>query len=119
MGSQAGTFWGFVAAALILALAYIGYREYEHHRDMEDLKTFVRETDEQTKEDVKALWSNAAVSAPSYHSVDPRIATEAAQAKRPRRLADNQRCVGGLVIAVDGSSYTQTGERCSGRFVVP
>lgn len=112
MGLPLSIFWGIVAGALILALTYVGYREYEHRRDIREATEVIQAIATAARDSVKA----PVVVSPS---VDPRVATEAIQAKRPRRLADNQRCVGGLVISVDGSSYTQTGERCSGRFVVP
>jgi hypothetical protein len=41
--------------------------------------------------------------------------------RQQRRLALNQRCVGGVVVQVDGSTYTQLGSisnpvRCSGQY---
>jgi hypothetical protein len=102
-----------VVAALVLAFAYIGYREYEHARDIRDAKEIIETIGEQSR---KAL---APLQMP-YVSTDPRIAAErraAPQVDRARRrLADNQRCVGGVVVTVSGAVYTQTGERCSGGY---
>jgi hypothetical protein len=94
-----------VVGCCVLAVSYVGYREYEHRRD-------VAEATEVVKALAEALPSVSPV------SVDPRVSAEALAASRPRRLAINQRCVGGLVVTVVGSSYTQAGERCSGDVIV-
>ncbi|URX61733.1 hypothetical protein KR767_16970 [Luteibacter anthropi] len=107
-----GCFWANIAATALCALAFAIFSAIQSYRETQQINALV-----------KSITTMAAppVSSPSmpYFSPDPRIASEAAQAKRPRRLASNQRCAGGVVILVDGSSYTQTGERCSGSFIVP
>lgn len=107
-----GVFWANIAATALCALAFAIFSAIQSYRETQQINALV-----------KSITTMAApsVSSPSmsYFSPDPRIASEAAQAKRPRRLASNQRCAGGVVILVDGSSYTQTGERCSGSFIVP
>jgi hypothetical protein len=95
-----------VVGCCVLAVSYVGYREYEHRRDVAE-----------ATEVVKAL-AEALPSVSPVRSDDPRVGAEVIAASRPRRLAVNQRCVGGLVVTVVGSSYTQAGERCSGDVIV-
>jgi hypothetical protein len=100
-----------VISSLLLAAAYIGYREYEHRRDFDEGMEFLHGLDKSISKD--SVW----VSQPS---VDPRIEAErraVTQVDRARRrLADNQRCMGGVVVTVAGTVYTQTGEHCSGGY---
>lgn len=107
-----GVFWGNIAATSLCALAFAIFSAVQNYRETQQINAFM-----------KSISTIAPPSAPlpsvPYVSVDPRVTTERVQAARPRRLSDNQRCVGGVVIYKDGSSYTQTGERCSGSFIVP
>lgn len=89
-----------------LALTYVGYREYEHRRDLAEAKEVLRSLERP----VTAVIREARVS-PQFSSQ-----TSAFQS---RRLAANERCMGGTVIVVEGSSYSQTGERCNSHNTVP
>jgi hypothetical protein len=94
-----------VLGCCVLAGSYVGYREYEHRRDVAEATEVVRAFAE-------------ALPSVSPARLDPRVDAEVLVASRPRRLAANQRCVGGLVVTVLGSSYTQAGERCAGDVIV-
>jgi hypothetical protein len=102
---------GIIAAAFLLGVMYIGYREYDRHRDIQE---------------VQDAFGQFAASVPpvTYSpvaSVDPRAAADLAAR---RQLRADQRCLAGTVVSVNGSAYTQDigadgrPVRCSGREVL-
>jgi len=91
---------GIVAAALLLLVGFIGYREFERQRDIAEAKEMMRSLGDYAQQAVQEGQRQRAV--------DARQRAEAAQrALEARRLAPDERCVGGTVIRVGGSSYTQ------------
>ncbi|WP_158754014.1 hypothetical protein [Dyella sp. S184] len=103
-----------VAAAALLLVGFIGYREFERQRDISDAQAALASIGEQGKQ-LSAQFQQQSV-------VDQEQTREAAAMQWDRRLLEGkQRCIGGVVVLVDGSSYTQLGTvgdpvRCSGRY---
>lgn len=96
-----------VLCCCLACATYVGYREYEHHRERAEVQQVVDQVQE-------------IVATPSrvVPAVDPRILSERREAARPRRLSADQRCIGGTVVLVSGSSYVQTTEPCRGNFLL-
>jgi hypothetical protein len=103
---------GIVGAALILLFGGIAYHEFERQRDIDDVQMAMQ----------TFVGGVVAVSQQSQEqqASDLRQRELAADLDQQRHmLAGNQRCVGGVVVQVDGTSYTQLGSianpvRCSG-----
>lgn len=100
-----------VLGCCVLSATYVGYREYEHRRDVVDADRLL--SDARVQAGRLSVWL-----APPVVTPDPRRSAEVVAASRSRRLAANERCVGGVVVVVEGSSYSQTGERCNSTHVV-
>lgn len=103
-----------VAAALILVVGYVAYNEYSRARDVD-----------QAQQALDAFQQNARRLTDQARSAvegsGQRQATYQRWQQESRRLAVNQRCVGGSVVQVQGSTYTQLGTiecpiHCSGDF---
>lgn len=103
-----------VAAAVILVCGYVAYGEYSRSRDID-----------QAQQALDALRQNAQQAVEQGRRVvqvsEQQQAAEQAWQQHRRRLAVNQRCVGGVVIQVQGNTYTQLGTiaqpvHCSGGF---
>ncbi len=105
---------GIVVAALVLAVVYIAYREFDRARD-------VRQAQEVMGQIVQIPAQVDAERAQASRLAVQRQREEVAMSWDRRLLTGNQRCVGGVVVVVDGSSYSQLGTvgnpvRCSGRY---
>ena len=88
-----------VAAAALLLFGFIAYREYEKQQAAEAIEAAV----DQFQREMKQL--TPARSTPSF---DPRAAHEAAERWRQvLQLQPDEQCIGGTVVRVSGSSYTQ------------
>lgn len=93
-----------VASALLLGGVYVGYQEYQYRRLVADLNAVPVPTfDYKSSADTPQSLYRGYVS----HVVPKSVDTS-------RVLTSSERCVGGVVIHVEGSSYTQTGEHCAG-----
>jgi len=103
---------GIVAAAVVLAVAFIGYREFDRQRNIAEVNAMFRGFSELPAQ-------------MEAQAVETSRRQRAAQAQRQaydlqrRALSTGQRCVAGVVIQVSGASYTQLGTvgdpvRCSG-----
>ncbi|UGB47225.1 hypothetical protein LQ772_08070 [Frateuria edaphi] len=91
---------GIVAAALLLVVGFVSYREFERRRDIAEAQELIQSL---TGYAQQALQEGQRQSA-----LDARQRAEARQrALDARRLAASERCVGGTVIRVEGASYTQ------------
>ena len=105
---------GFVGAAALLAVVFVGYREFDRQRNIAAVNEALAEF---SKPDPFGLEAD-------HQQAQRQQAQRQAQARaadvRRRQLAGNHRCVGGVVVVVEGSSYTQLGTvgdpvRCSGQ----
>jgi len=103
-----------VAAAAIVVVGYACYTEHARSRDIDQAQADLAALHQQQK-------TEPATGSQTRQS-DPLIATDVAELKTQyRHLAPNERCVDGVVIVVNGSSYTQPGPvgrsvRCSGSY---
>jgi hypothetical protein len=96
-----------VAIVLSVGMLVVGsfvYGAVEHQRDVDDIAL------------LQSAVPNVVVRA--QPASDPRLTAEVLAAARQKHLRAGQRCVGGVVVTVEGSSYTQSGERCSGDLIL-
>jgi hypothetical protein len=120
MDSSSRIALGIVGAALILLFGGISYHEFERQRDIADAQAMLQ----------SVSGSFTALAQQSQQQIDQQRAQQAEQVRQSQLaayadkqrhwLAANQRCVGGVVVQVDGTSYTQLGSiaspvRCSGQ----
>ena len=101
-----------VAAAVILVCGYVVYNEHVHARDMDEAQQALDAIGQNARRAVEQGQRAVQVS-------EQQSAAEQAWQRERRRLAMNQRCVGGVVIQVQGNAYTQLGSiaqpvHCSG-----
>ena len=109
-----------LAAAVVAAAAMVvvGYASFIKHARSTDV--------DQAQPDLASLHQARQNTEPASGSQarqpDPLIAADVAELKTQyRHLAPNERCVDGVVIVVNGSTYTQPGPvgksvRCSGGY---
>lgn len=104
---------GIVGAAVVLLVGAVAYREFERQRDIREVQ-----------EVMQGITSYAAQSLEQdQRAARQQQALRAAQqaVERARyELADDMQCVGGYVVQVRGTVYTQLGSvgspvRCTGR----
>lgn len=112
-------FWSVLAALAVAGLAVLGYQRYQEARAWQAMNDFAESQAQQLDEAnakvrlERAVWEQ--------QQVQRRAA--ALDAGRPR-LAENQQCVGGTVVTVNGSTYVQAvaadgrPEACEGRIRV-
>jgi hypothetical protein len=103
--------FGVVAAAALLLVGYIAYSEFSRNRDMEQGAAMF---------DQMVHGPGAVTQADVWVDAPPKRPAPLVDSQR-RLLAGDQRCVGGVVVVVAGSTYTQLGTvgdpvRCSGRY---
>lgn len=103
-----------LASASIVVAGWIGYREFSRRRDLAQGAALMQQ-----------LTDTATASVQRAASADAAQRWRAQQANAiawdNRILEGGQRCVGGVVVVVDGASYTQLGSianpvHCSGRY---
>lgn len=105
---------GKVAAAIVFAaLLVVGYLEFSRVRDAGEARAALRELSASSAEQVRQVQLGQA-------AAGKRAARSASDDLRRRALAPDQQCVGGVVVRVEGTTYTQLGTianpvRCSGR----
>ncbi|KZC37434.1 MULTISPECIES: hypothetical protein [Rhodanobacter] len=105
---------GIVVAALLLAVVYVAYREFDRARDL-------RQAQEVMGQILRVPAQMDVELAEADQKAAQRRREEVAVSWNRRLLTGNQRCVGGVVVLVDGASYSQLGTvgdpvRCSGRY---
>jgi len=105
---------GVVAAAALLLVGYIGYSEFQRHRDIAQAQAMLSSLGEQGQQAVAQFQAQDAAQ-------QQRQREAVAMSWNRRLLGGNQRCVGGVVVVVDGATYTQLGTvgdpvRCEGRY---
>jgi hypothetical protein len=110
-----------VAAAFVLVLGFVGYREFERQREQEEalrVLSSMAAMGQRTAEQYQAGLAQVQIDQQERFREQSR---QAAADRLRYALADNQRCVGGVVVQVDGSRYTQLGSiqypiHCDGYF---
>ncbi|MHB1271512.1 MAG: hypothetical protein ACYCZD_01875 [Rhodanobacter sp.] len=114
-----------LAAALLLVLGFVGYREFSRQRDMEQGAAVMQQILDSGRDMDRRSASAAAVmnarTVAESRAVEQHRQDLVVQAWARRRLASDQRCVGDVVVQVDGSMYTQLGSitnpvHCSGLY---
>ena len=106
---------GIVVAAVIAVVGFVGYSEFRRHRDIAEATEAFQQLSQQGQAMAQQFQQQAAA--------DTRLQAEIRErARRARMLAPSERCVGGTVVQVNGSTYTQAigpdGRpiACSGRY---
>lgn len=105
---------GIMGAAVVLAVAFIGYREFDRQRDIAAMNEALAEFSKPDPFGLEAEHQQA-----QHQQAQRRAQVRAVDVQR-RQLTGDQRCVGGVVVVVSGSSYSQLGSvgdpvRCSGQ----
>lgn len=101
---------GIMGAAVVLAVAFIGYREFDRQRNIAAVNEALAEFSKPDPFGLQVDHQQAQQQQAQVRAVDI----------QRRQLVGNQRCVGGVVVVVNGSSYTQLGTvgdpvHCSGQ----
>jgi len=107
-------FWSVLAALIVFGVAVIGWRAFERQRDIEDANAALQSISAYA---TRAMQDGQRADLQRRHQQQQQQAANS----RLRELAGNQRCVGGVVVVVDGATYTQLGTvgdpvRCNGRY---
>lgn len=104
---------GIVLAAVVLAVVFVGYREFDRQRNIAEAQAAMQGlTDSMQNVGRQFDASRQVASEQAARVADAsdtrRLAGVLRDAER-RHLAANQRCVGGSVVQVDGRTFTQIG----------
>jgi hypothetical protein len=104
---------GIFAAAALLLVGFIGYREFERQRDIDEAQQ-VLQTIAETGKQAVVQYQAGVQQVQAQTSEQQQLQWVKQERLREydqsrRSLASNQRCVGGVVIEVRGSTYTQLG----------
>lgn len=106
---------GIVAAAVLLLVGFIGYREFERQRDIAEAQEMMQ--------GLTSYAQQALEQGQRQSAYDARQRAEARQRDLDRRrLSALERCISGTVVRVEGASYTQAvgadgrPVACSGRY---
>lgn len=105
---------GIVGAAVAVFFCWVGYREFERQRDIDEAKAVLAQIAE-----IPAQMQRESAAAAEAQ----RRQRTAIQARDmiARTLAADERCIGGTVVRVNGSTYVQAAgsdgrpEVCEGR----
>jgi hypothetical protein len=102
---------GLVGAALVLAVAMVGYREFERQRDIAEVAAMANAFMQPITQTMRVPDPETVrLEVQARPVADQRYAADAAERRRQSaQLAPNERCIGGAVVRVEGSSYTQLG----------
>lgn len=91
-----------LGAAFFAVVGFVGYHEFDRHRDAEAAAAALAELDASSARLVSQMGAQQVA------GVAQRRAESSYDLAR-RALSGNQRCVGGVVVQVDGTVYTQVG----------
>lgn len=102
------------AGAVLLAVTLIGYQEFDRRRNIAAVNEALAEFSKPDPFGLEAEHRQA-----QQQQAQQRAQVRAVDIQR-RQLSGNQRCVGGVVVVVNGSNYSQLGTvgdpvRCSGQ----
>ncbi|MGB5853107.1 MAG: hypothetical protein WBG85_12520 [Rhodanobacter sp.] len=102
------------AAAVLLFVGFVGYREFDRQRDRAEAVEVMQGIGDYAQQ---ALAEGQAAEARRVQAQRRKAADDL----RRRELGPEHRCVGGVVVTVRGSNYGQLGTvgdpvRCSGRY---
>jgi Flp pilus assembly protein TadB len=108
-------FWSVLAALIVFGVAVVGWRALERQRDIEDANAALQSISTYA---TQAMQDGQRAELQRRQQQQQQVASD----WRRRELAGNQRCVGGVVVVVDGATYTQLGTvgdpvRCQGHYV--
>jgi len=103
---------GIVGAAFVLLFGYVAYSEFQRARDIDQVRQAFAGIAQVGQQAVQQSQADA-------YAQQQRLAAQWTEDARRRLLASDQRCVGGEVFQVHGSSFTQIGTmaypvHCSG-----
>lgn len=117
---------GVVAAAMLLLVGFIGYREFERQRDIAQAQAVMQGISDYAQQALRDSHRQEVQRQRQYaaqRAFDARQRIEQQQRSLDaRRLAPDEQCVGGSVVRIDGPSYTQVAGgngrpvACAGRF---
>jgi hypothetical protein len=110
-------FLSVLAALVVFGLLIVGWRALERERDIEDAQAAMQQIADQLSVATRQVQQETAA---QRRAVELSQQAESLRSMRERDralLADDQRCIGGTVIAVKGSTYTQA--LGAGRMPIP
>lgn len=104
---------GIIGAAVVLVVGYVLYHEFDRARDIRQAQEVMQGITNYAQQELEQEQRQA------QQSAALRAAQQAAERAR-YQLADDMQCVGGYVVRVNGTTYTQLGSiaapvRCVGR----
>jgi len=102
MESSSRVALGIVAAAALLLVGYIAYSEFQRQRDIAEAQAALSAIGEQGRQLAQQFQADTVRSQQAQRE-------SVAMSWNRRLLTGNQRCVGGVVVVVDGATYTQLG----------
>lgn len=114
MDSSSKIAGAIIGAAVLLFVGFVGYREFDRQRDRAEGAALMQQLGDVAGQ---ALAEGQASEARRMDAQRRKTTVDL----RRRELDQNQRCVGGVVVTVRGSSYGQLGTvgdpvRCSGAY---
>lgn len=103
-----------LASAVLVVVSAIAYREFARQRDIRDAQAMLRGMGAASTHVAQEVHAQRVVH-------DKQMQRAYADGLRRQALSENQRCVGGVVVEVNGSTYTQLGTieqpvHCSGAY---
>jgi Flp pilus assembly protein TadB len=102
-------FWSVLAALLIFGAVVVGWRAWERHRDIEDARAIMSNITDTVSQAVQQSQVQSADILEQRRRVAEFQLRQSYENDLKRVLSPNQRCVGGIVVEVNGSTYTQVG----------
>lgn len=91
---------GIVLAAVVAVAGYVGYNEFSRRLDIREAREFVQQLGEQGRQTAQQFQLQVQRNSRNTAEMQER-------ARLARRLSLSERCIGGTVIQVNGSTYTQ------------
>ena len=91
-----------VVSAALVVVSSIAYREFARQRDIRDVQAVLQGVGAASAQAVRQARSQRV-----FH--EKQMQRAYADGLRRQALSENQRCVGGVVVQVGGSTYAQVG----------